>query len=179
MAARRRRRSRSAMRSDVTLLFHLVSNICTITRVKRCTRCGLTKSLAAFHRSRRRHDGVQSVCRSCRAEMDHARYVELCDHGLRRAAQKRSAWLLSLKTGKPCADCGETFPPEVMQFDHRPGTFKRGSISGDLRGAPRAIIREEMAKCDLVCANCHIIRTHERARSKKESRGSNTSMVRT
>jgi len=51
-----------------------------------------------------------------------------------------------------------------MQFDHRPGTIKLGTISGDLRGRPRHVILDEIAKCDLVCANCHFVRTHERSR---------------
>jgi hypothetical protein len=54
--------------------------------------------------------------------------------GLRlRDYQKKRDWLDSLKV-EPCADCGRSFPPYVMQFDH--------------------------VRCDLVCANCHAIRTH-------------------
>ena len=49
-----------------------------------------------------------------------------------------------------------------MQWDHLPGRSKRGDISA-LSGVTRAEILEEIAKCELVCANCHVIRTFTRA----------------
>jgi hypothetical protein len=51
----------------------------------------------------------------------------------------------------------------VMQWDHLPGTPKLGDISQGLRGLSRDEILEEIAKCELVCANCHAIRTFHRA----------------
>lgn len=50
-----------------------------------------------------------------------------------------------------------------MQWDHRPGSEKLGEISGDFRSRTRAEILAEIAKCDLVCANCHAIRTFSRS----------------
>ena len=67
--------------------------------------------------------------------------------------------LRSLKEGRPCTDCGGTYPPWVMDFDHRPGTIKCAVVS-DLSGSPR--LAAEAAKCDLVCANCHRERTYRR-----------------
>jgi hypothetical protein len=46
-----------------------------------------------------------------------------------------------------------------MQWDHLPGNLKLGNISTDLRGRSRQEILDEIAKCELVCANCHAIRT--------------------
>lgn len=66
-----------------------------------------------------------------------------------------------LKSG-PCADCGEVHPHFVMDFDHRED--KRWSIRDMMRRRHTlpAILRE-IAKCDLVCANCHRYRTEARA----------------
>ena len=36
------------------------------------------------------------------------------------------------------------------------------------RGAPKDVLLAEMAKCDLVCANCHRIRTWQRRKGKVE-----------
>ena len=60
----------------------------------------------------------------------------------------------------PCMDCGNRFPPECMDFDHVRGV-KAFEIS---RAAARTeeAVRAELAKCDLVCANCHRIRTRKR-----------------
>jgi hypothetical protein len=52
-----------------------------------------------------------------------------------------------------------------MEFDHRSGEGKVGAIA-DVKnsGAFRKLIAE-LEKCDLVCANCHRIRTYERRQS--------------
>jgi hypothetical protein len=50
-----------------------------------------------------------------------------------------------------------------MQWDHRPGFEKIGDISGDFWGRSREEVLAEIAKCDLVCTNCHAIRTFARS----------------
>jgi len=64
---------------------------------------------------------------------------------------------------QPCMDCGNEYPPYVMDFDHRPGETKVFNISRFMR-ENRSLeqVQEEIAKCDLVCANCHRIRTFTR-----------------
>ncbi len=70
----------------------------------------------------------------------------------------------SLKAGMPCADCGETFPPCVMHWDHLPGYLKVDEIGSMVGSRRRAIVLDELNKCELVCANCHVMRTVRRAR---------------
>lgn len=63
------------------------------------------------------------------------------------------------KNGK-CADCGN--PDErVLDFDHVP---ERGKKLRNVTNASLGIKKreEELKKCDIVCANCHRIRTFER-----------------
>lgn len=64
-------------------------------------------------------------------------------------------------------DCGGTFPPECMDFDHRPGEGKIMAV-GRMTGLARSRIEAEVAKTDLVCSNCHRIRT--KARTKENPR---------
>lgn len=59
---------------------------------------------------------------------------------------------------KPCMDCGVKYDPFIMHFDHRNPLTKTKSIS-QMRTHSTARIQEEIAKCDVVCANCHGIRT--------------------
>lgn len=63
---------------------------------------------------------------------------------------------------RPCTDCGVQYPYYVMHFDHV-GDDKEFNI-GDWtkRRWSIAKLRAEMAKCDVVCANCHAERTHQR-----------------
>lgn len=66
----------------------------------------------------------------------------------------------------PCLDCGNIFPFVAMDFDHRPDEvklFKVCSLSKLKATAENiSLIEKEIAKCDLICANCHRVRTHHR-----------------
>jgi hypothetical protein len=54
-------------------------------------------------------------------------------------------------------DCGGRFPACAMDFDHRDPTTKVAKVMNH-RNRVAPVLRE-IAKCDLVCANCHRIRT--------------------
>jgi hypothetical protein len=80
-----------------------------------------------------------------------------------RIRQDGTVELLRELRARPCADCGGSFAPHQMDFDHRPGTVKRFNLmSGGSMLRPTASLLEEAAKCDVVCANCHRNRTWER-----------------
>jgi len=79
----------------------------------------------------------------------------------RRARARTRALIAELKS-HPCADCGGSFPPALMDFDHVRGT-KHGIISRMSGGRmARAKLLEEINKCEVVCANCHRRRTYLR-----------------
>ena len=62
---------------------------------------------------------------------------------------------------RPCQDCGGTFPPWVMDFDHREPSEKSFNVTSAramLMSRPR--LMAEIQKCDIVCANCHAVRTY-------------------
>jgi hypothetical protein len=63
---------------------------------------------------------------------------------------------------KPCADCNYYFDRVCMDFDHRPGEVKAFTVSVARRGMPLHQVLAEIAKCDVVCANCHRIRSRDR-----------------
>lgn len=68
-----------------------------------------------------------------------------------------------IKAASPCSDCGKWYPHYVMDFDHLPGTEKVGDIATLIQRSSRKKVLEEIAKCELVCANCHRERTWLRA----------------
>lgn len=91
-------------------------------------------------------------------------YAENKEQYLRRnkeAALRKAAFLRHLKETTPCTDCGQKFPPEVMEFDHL--TDKKTEVAAMLRFSWTQL-RAEIAKCELVCANCHSLRTAQRRR---------------
>ncbi len=81
-------------------------------------------------------------------------------HRNKRLAEIGS-WINELKS-KPCADCKNTFHPVAMDFDHVKGK-KIQNVSRLIRdGYSLDKIKLEIAKCEVVCANCHRIRTFSR-----------------
>lgn len=70
----------------------------------------------------------------------------------------------------PCADCGGRFDTVCMDFDHRPGEVKRFSI-GDGKSYGEKVLLAEIAKCDVVCANCHRLRTFRSRNHAETSHG--------
>lgn len=65
----------------------------------------------------------------------------------------------------PCMDCGIVYPPYVMDFDHVRGVKVRNVSNYGGFSSPTKLL-EEIDKCDLVCSNCHRIRTHDGRRSE-------------
>lgn len=82
----------------------------------------------------------------------------------RRNAERR-AFLRKVKD-VPCADCGKVFHHAAMEFDHLPGTEKCFIISQRYLMVNLEKLKAEIAKCVIVCSNCHHIRTWVRSQSE-------------
>ncbi len=67
---------------------------------------------------------------------------------------ERRAWLDALKLEQGCSRCGYDTCPSALHFHHLDPSEKTMSVSSMLRHAI-ATVEEEMAKCILLCANCH------------------------
>ena len=79
---------------------------------------------------------------------------------------RRKAWLRSLK-GSVCHDCGGTFHHSQLEFDHRVPTDKKFSIMLRHTKTVHSLL-EEIAKCDVVCSNCHARRTWNRTHPEEQ-----------
>ena len=79
-----------------------------------------------------------------------------------RAHMTKQNYINSIKD-VPCADCGYKFHPVAMDFDHRVHTDKIKNIGTMMvKNWSLDRIKTEIEKCDIVCANCHRIRTYFR-----------------
>ena len=76
----------------------------------------------------------------------------------RRHRQKRLDYLTWIKRAEGCADCGYNAHAVALDFDHRPDEEKLGNIA-DMVTYSMTKLYDEIAKCDVVCANCHRVRT--------------------
>lgn len=134
--------------------------------MKRCSMCRTVKPLEDFSRRTRAADGRQARCRRCesnwRAEHRAPRVAAATEPRKTALANVRGlmeAYLLA----HPCSVCGET-DVRVLDFDHRPESGKSDNIGTMMRaGFAWSAILEEIAKCDVRCANCHRKLTCERA----------------
>jgi hypothetical protein len=89
--------------------------------------------------------------------------------------RKRRYWRAQLRMlerlkQRPCVDCGGQFPSCAMDFDHRDPGQKRYTVSRMVGRAGPKRIMAEVAKCDIVCANCHRDRTYRRREASSSER---------
>lgn len=147
---------------------------------KICTRCKCSKSITEFSINRSARDGRYIWCKDCKymhnqktKEQRNSKQKEWNEYNKTRAElkrlerrEKRLEVIWNLKSA-PCTDCGGNFHPYCMDFDHRDQSIKYKDISQINRIDE---ILEEVKKCDLVCANCHRIRTFNRFDSKYQER---------
>ncbi len=70
-------------------------------------------------------------------------------------------YLIRIREESPCVDCRQYFPYYVMDFDHlRDKVFNLNDAKRRLPSL--AVLKQEIAKCEVVCANCHRERTYRR-----------------
>lgn len=91
---------------------------------------------------------------------ERTRYPKRRAYFLARA-NKRTAEIAAIKLAAGCADCGYAEHSAALDFDHRPDEEKCFGI-GKASTRSWASVEAEMAKCDVVCSNCHRVRTYER-----------------
>jgi 5-methylcytosine-specific restriction endonuclease McrA len=137
--------------------------------LRRCSRCGDLKPVAEFAWNQKSSGQRKKHCRACQARYHRKHYVQHRDQYIARAARRtrglvaeRARYLISLFSERACVDCGES-DPLVLEFDHLGD--KKFSISRGLRERNWQAVLDEIAKCDVVCANCHRRRTALRAGS--------------
>lgn len=132
----------------------------------RCCTCDELKDASAFSASWLRRKS--KVCRDCKAGFNRRWYDENKQKHIKdvlrnnaRYRRRNGALLLELKS-QPCLDCGATLHPMAMDFDHVRGVKEWDISDLSMRTPSVKRLLDEVAKCDLVCANCHRIRTAHR-----------------
>lgn len=139
--------------------------------MKTCSRCGNEHPLDFFHRDSRSKDGHTVWCKNCKQDhwRENATPERLATIRTREAMRRdeKYRYIMGYLLDHPCVDCGE-IDLLVLEFDHRSGVEKRSDRVLSLACNPRSTmtrIINEIAKCDVRCANCHKRITHKRANS--------------
>lgn len=120
-----------------------------------------------FSKNSRAKDGLQYACKPCSNLAGRENYVQNKERYFKHATaqhQRKKDKLRALKE-VPCADCGVQYPWYVMDFDHLGD--KEFNLSHMIRRRMRwELIEAEIAKCEVVCSNCHRARSYERWTAK-------------
>lgn len=125
--------------------------------LRTCYSCLEAKDLSQFRKDSKKGNSVllQYHCIPC--DRDRRRITD----NLRRGPVHD--FITAQKAGKPCAECKHMWPEYVMEFDHRDPDDKKYTISSMVHThwdtSKWCEIIEEIDKCDLVCRNCHRIRS--------------------
>ena len=134
--------------------------------MKQCSKCSLKKSLEEFGNNKSKKDGKQPYCKVCGRETDRKHYKNNSDRrskirqSNKNAISRNRQFVLDYLSTHYCIDCGES-DPIVLEFDHLKD--KRKEVSKMVYEAYSIIqIENEIAKCEVRCANCHRRKTFER-----------------
>jgi hypothetical protein len=87
-------------------------------------------------------------------------HAEQVNRNVKAHQRRRRVWLNEIKLDRGCTDCGYKEHPEALQFDHVRGEKKFGIGTGYTRS--KESVLAEIEKCEVVCANCHAVRTANR-----------------
>ncbi len=129
-----------------------------------CTSCNATLSLDNF-RKRSGNRGLERVFKTCWREQERARMQIRVVNGYARVDNKKlacKARIDEIKLALGCTDCGFNSHPAALDFDHLPGFQKSDTVATLVGAGKLELALAEIEKCEVVCANCHRIRTAER-----------------
>lgn len=133
--------------------------------MKKCSVCGKEKELSGFDK-RSDINGHRSYCKECRKEKrreTHQKYYQKNKVKI-KAKQKEIVainrkYVKDLKKNGCCVDCGED-RWQCLDFDHIDPSQKTNDIKYlSHHSFSLEIVKKELSKCELRCANCHRVRS--------------------
>jgi len=134
---------------------------------KRCPECKQTKS-AKYFSIRKGLGYLVAYCKLCQTARKQVYYQKNGDQLRKTAKAKRDKirnFVDELKANLSCKRCGFNEHPVALDFHHRDPSqkkFRIGQATAKWKSYDALVI--EIAKCDVLCANCHRI-THLNATS--------------
>lgn len=134
-------------------------------KTKWCSKCEQDKPFEEFSLKNKERGTRFCWCKPCYNVYKKKHYEDNKADYISRsmARKKRLANEVRKLKDVPCADCRGKFPLICMDFDHLPEYSKEHEINEMIRdGCSLSHIKEEIKKCEVVCSNCHRIRTKNR-----------------
>lgn len=120
-----------------------------------CPCCGEYKDPRAFYEDTQRKGYAKPTprnkCRQCTRLQMKKRYQHKID------------FVRDYKLERGCVDCGYRKHHYALDFDHLPGMGKVNDVASMVAGTYTLDdIKAEIEKCEVVCSNCHRVRSFDR-----------------
>ena len=125
-----------------------------------CSKCGVTKPLSEFYNRKRNKTGIMSICKTCCKST----------YGRGRAKKEKLYWLQQY--GGKCQHCGsEVNENNYVIFDfHHTNPSEKENNPNNIYRYGREIVKKELDKCIVLCANCHRLEHHRLKLQTNEER---------
>lgn len=126
--------------------------------MKVCSKCSTEKLASEFYTSTRTKDGLQSRCKQCNKTdheqhyvKDKQKYVARSRTRRLRIAEEYATW----KSMQVCCKCGESDEVclDAHHLDPSQKEYSLSKLGMEEFGSNKW--NDELAKCIIVCANCH------------------------
>ncbi len=124
---------------------------------KLCPKCKKQKPLTDFWKDKRTKDGLLCYCKICKyaaAEKWRKENKEKSSTSVKKSQDKKRKPYIEYKKTLKCKECGENHIA-CLEFHHRNPAEKAFGIGHSFVGKSMEQLRKEIAKCDVLCANCH------------------------
>lgn len=133
-----------------------------MTKTKMCGTCGKIQSLDEFCKKKASKDGLNSSCRTCKSRFNADHYKNNTQYYRDKTTRRHhelQQWWKTYKEKLLCSKCGFDHPAAIV-FHHRNPENKKDTVSSLVHSGKKVVL-EEIAKCDILCSNCHMILHYE------------------
>ena len=131
--------------------------------MKKCKTCNEDKDLDEFHKDKARKDGLKGSCKMCAGSKaknwrrnNRTRDSRSAIARKKKYRDRNQSFIANYLKENPCVSCGEA-NIVVLEFDHL--RDKKHNLCSMVSGVPTGYslhtIKEEVAKCQILCSNCH------------------------
>lgn len=128
-----------------------------------CSKCLVDKSAVCF--SSRGNGKLHKQCKDCKKiaisrhyQANKKLYKDRATEYNKKIREEIKQYIKEYKEQRSCADCGRKFAHYIMDFDHI-GSKKYNVSDLGFCGSSMETLLDEIAKCEVVCSNCHRERT--------------------
>jgi 5-methylcytosine-specific restriction endonuclease McrA len=123
-----------------------------------CSICKKDLTFDYFYKNKsNKKTGIGTQCKECSKNYKKEHYINNKDIYI-KGMLKFKAWFIELKTNSKCNRCGYNKHPAALDFHHIIPSEKNFAITiRGFKGKNKDEILKEIAKCEVLCSNCHRI----------------------